>query len=309
MKKILLSLTFLVIITGAFAQDNRAWWESLSPAWKKIFLQNQYKGKEVDPTDEQLDAMISGIIFLDCSGNREITDLKPLARLRALQKLDCSNTEIKSLEGIEGLSNLKDLNCSNNDNINSLIPVTNLRNLESLNCGNTMVKSLAPIANLMNLRKLDVHFCTINQIAQLMDLKKLISLNVSQNATLYSLNGIEKMADLVSLDCSETSISDLTPLQNMKYLEYLNVASTKIATLRPIQLVRTIKDVDFSDTRISAASLDYFYSHYAVAMMRGRNLEVTQKQIDDFTASFQRKFPSCTIVITPKEETTGRLNH
>ena len=298
MKKILLSLVLLAFISTAFAQSNREWWNNLTPAWKKIFLEAEFKGKDVEPTDEQLEAMVSNLPNVNCASNKEITDLKPLARLRNLKKLDCSSTNIKSLEGIESIINLEDLNCSNNDNLNSLIPIANLKNLVSLNCGNTMVKSLAPLANLINLKVLDVHFCTVNNLSQLSALTRLTSLDVSKNHSLYSITGIEKLTNLVTFDCSETCVEDLSPLQNLKSLENINISNTKVRTLRPLQMIRTIHDIDFSDTRISAASFDYFYAHYAPAMLRGRNLEVTQKEIDDFTTSFLKKNPNCTIVIT-----------
>lgn len=298
MKKLLLSLALLAFISTAFAQSNREWWNKLTPAWKKIFLEAEFKGKDIEPTDEQLEAMITNLPNVNCAGNKEITDLKPLARLKALKVLDCSNTTIKTLEGIEGIINLTELNCSNNDNLNSLIPVANLKNLVSLNCGNTMVKSLAPLANLINLKTLDVHFCTVNNLSQLSALTKLTSLDVSKNHSLYSIMGIEKLTNLITFDCSETCVEDLSPLQNLKSLENLNISNTKVKTLRPLQMIRTIHDIDFSDTRISAASFDYFYAHYAIAMLRGRNLEVTQKEIDDFTATFSKKNPNCTIVLT-----------
>lgn len=305
MKNTLLSkiaaLSFVLVAflaSNSFSQDNRSWWNSLSPAWKKIIQKQELKGKDVTPTDEQLE-QIMGIKSINCSGNKEISDLKPLANLRLLEYVDCSNTNITSLDGIQNLQNLKELNCSNNDNVNSLKECEQLRNLEYVNCGNTMVKSLNPLRNRTRLKKLDVHFCTINNLATISELVNLEYLNVSQNMSLYSLAGIEKLVNLISFDCSETCIDDLSPLQNMKYLELLNVSNTKVTTLRPLQMVRTLKEVDCSDTRITAASLDYFYAYF-LSMLRGRNLEISQKQIDDFTASYSKKSPNCAIVLTTK---------
>ena len=128
-------------------QDNREWWNSLSPAWKKIFRDQELKGKDVEPSDEQL-SMIVLCENMECGGNKDITDLKPLRRLTNLTMLDCSNTNIKSLDGIQFLTGLRELDCSNNDNLNSLEYIAGLVNLESVNCGNTMVKSLAPLTYL-----------------------------------------------------------------------------------------------------------------------------------------------------------------
>jgi Leucine-rich repeat (LRR) protein len=128
---VLLAVVMIGITAGdAFSQSaNRTWWNSLPPAWKKIIQQQELKGKDITPTDEMLEDIVN-IKSIGCSGNKDITDLKPLARLRALEYIDCSNTNITSLSGIETLTNLRELNCSNNDNVNSLLPCQHLGNLE-----------------------------------------------------------------------------------------------------------------------------------------------------------------------------------
>ena len=293
-----LALLIAFATTNTFAQqDNVTWWNSLTPAWKEIFRVQELKGKNVDPTDEQL-ANIVNILKLNCSGNKQIEDLRPLKQLTLLEELDCSNTNITSLSGIENLKNLKKLNCSNNDNINSLIPVQTLSNLEEINCGNTMVKNLAPLRNLINLKKLDVHYCTVNNLNMISELKSLVILNVSQNQSLFTISGVERLSSLTDFDCSETAVSDLDPLKNSKTLEIINCADTKIITLRPLQTVRTLKEIDCSGHQIQAASLDYLYSHLRLTMLRARGIGISQKQIDDFTNSFSKNHVNCDVIIT-----------
>lgn len=280
-------------------QDNREWWNSLSPAWKKIFRDQELKGKDVEPSDEQL-SMIVLCENMECGGNKDITDLKPLRRLTNLTMLDCSNTNIKSLDGIQFLTGLRELDCSNNDNLNSLEYIAGLVNLESVNCGNTMVKSLAPLTYLKKLRKLDAHFCTINKLGTIGELKSLTYLDLSENQSLFSLEGVQKLTQLAEFNCSQTNISDLKPLENMKALEVLNIADTRVTTLRPLQNVRTITDLDCSNTKISAASFDYLSSHNRMKFLRGRGLDVDQKEIDAFSSTFTKRFPACDVIITKK---------
>ncbi|MBO4772162.1 MAG: leucine-rich repeat domain-containing protein [Bacteroidales bacterium] len=296
----MVAVLMIAFCTNTFAQqDNREWWNSLSPAWKKVFREQELKGKDVEPTDEQL-AMIVLCENMECGGNKEITDLKPLKRLTNLTMLDCSNTNIKSLDGIQYLTGLRELDCSNNDNLNSLEFIAGLVNLESVNCGNTMVKSLAPLTYLKKLRRLDAHFCTINKLGTIGELKSLTYLDLSENQSLFSLEGIQKLTQLAEFNCSNTNISDLKPLENMKTLEMLNIADTRVTTLRPLQNVRTITELDCSDTKISAASFDYLTSHNRMKFLRGRNLNVEQKEIDAFSTSFTKRFPECDVIITKK---------
>jgi internalin A len=296
----IVAVLLFAFCSSTFAQDNREWWNSLSPAWKKVFRDIELKGKDVEPTDEQLQSIVL-IENIECGGNKEIEDLRGLSRLTNVKTIDCSNTNIKSLDGIQTLTGLIMLDCSNNDNINSLKPITGLVNLESLNCGNTMVKSLAPLTFLKKLRRLDAHYCTVNNLGQIGDLKSLTYLDLSENHSLFSLAGIEKLTQLVELNCSNTNISDLKPLENMKVLESLNISNSRVTTLRPLQFVRSLIEIDCSATKISAASLDYFTSHTHLKFLRGRDLDIDQKELDAFTATFAKRVPECDVILQKKK--------
>ena len=298
-KTAIVAVLMFTFCAQTFAQDNREWWNSLSPAWKKVFRDQELKGKDVEPTDEQL-AMIVLCENMECGGNKDITDLKPLKRLTNLTMLDCSNTNIKSLDGIQFLTGLRELDCSNNDNLSSLEYIAGLVNLESVNCGNTMVKSLAPLTYLKKLRRLDAHYCTINKLGTIGELKSLTHLDLSENQSLFSLEGMQKLTQLAEFNCSETNISDLTPLSNIKTLESLNISKTRVTTLRPLQMSRNLTELDCSDTKISAASFDYLTSHNRMKFIRGRNLDIEQKDLDAFSSSFVKRFPECDVILTKK---------
>jgi len=293
------TLLISFIYSDSNAQAERDWWNSLSPGWKKVFRDQELKGKDVVPNDEQLDRMVK-ISHIDCSENKDIEDLKPLKMCTLLEEIRCNNTGIKSLEGIEGLTNLRKLDCSNNDNISSLIPLRGLASLEELNCGNTMIKDLSPLRGMANLKKLDVHFCTVNKLLVIGELKKLEILDVSKNQSLFDLVGMETLVNLREFDCSETQVNNLAPLSLLKKLEILDVSKTAINTLRPIQQLKSLKELDASETAITAASLDYLYAHVALEMLRARSIDATTKQIDEFQTTMLKKIPNCTFVITPK---------
>ncbi len=297
----IVAVLMFAFCTDTFAQqDNREWWNSLSPAWKKVFRDQELKGKDVEPTDEELGSIVL-IENMECGGNKQIEDLIPLKRLTNLTYLDCSNTNIKSLDGIQYLTGLRTLDCSNNDNINTLKYITGLVNLESVNCGNTMVKSLAPLLYLKKLRKLDAHYCTVNNLGQIGDLKSLTYLDLSENQSLFSLEGMQKLTQLVEFNCSNTNVSDLKPLEAIKNLEVLNVSNTRVTTLRPLQFHRNIIELDCSDTKISAASFDYLMSHTRMKFLRGRNLSIDQKDLDAFMSSFKaRRGDEADIILTKK---------
>jgi len=299
--KYTLSLVFIFsLFSNISAQStDRDWWESLSPAWKKVIQKQHFKGKDINPTDEQLQE-IGKMVFLDIEDNKNIKSLEPAAALLMLEIIKAKNSGLESLDGIRGLINLKQLDCSDNDNINSLIPLSNLNNLENINCGNTMVKSLVPLRYLEKLLKLDLHYTTIVDLRILKDLNNLSELDVSENISLYTLDGVNYMPELRFLNCSKSNIDDLSPLAKSKVLERLDCSDTKVYSLRPIQLIKTLQDIDCSDTDIKAKSLDYLLGHSNLTMLRAKNIEITDAEIKVFERLIQKRNPDATIIILPK---------
>lgn len=304
MKQVLKYFFITIFLSSLFnfssaQMTNRDWWNSLSPAWKKVIQKQHFKGKDINPTDEQL-VEIGKMVFLDIEDNKDIKSLGPAEALQLLEIIKAKNSGLESLDGIDGLINLKEIDCSDNDNINSVIPLSHLNNLEVINCGNTMVKSLVPLRNLEKLRKLDVHYTTIVDLRILKDLRSLHYLNVSENVSLYSLDGVNYMYELSYLNCSKTNVDDLTPLAKLKNLNRLDCSDTKVESLRPIQLVKTLQDIDCSNTRISAKSLDYLLGHSILTMIRAKNIEMTEKEFKEIEALLQKRNPDATVIIIPK---------
>lgn len=301
MRKFYFLMIFLMsisILTNA--QSNREWWNSLSPAWKKIIQKQELKGKEIEPTDEQLDRIVK-IKFISCEGNPDIETLEPLSKLQLLETVranDCKN--LKSLKGVEGLTNLKELDCSNNDNINSLIPLQNVKSLERLNCGNTMVKDLKPLRNLTNLRVLDVHLATVSELIFLSNLKNLEILDVSENYSLFKLDGVEKLTNLTELNLSKTQVRSLQPVATLPDLQIIKFAHTPVKGLRPLAsptLKKSLKEVNCSFTKIGSEQLDYLAQHIQLEMFRCKGNKLCPEYVSDFVETVQKNNPNCIIKI------------
>lgn len=298
---ILLIFTFVISFFSLdlMAQTDRDWWNSLSPGWKKVFQNQELKGKDVEPNDEQLTRIVR-VTHINCSHNKDIENLKPLSKLTLLEEIRCNDTQIKSLEGIENLTNLKILDCSNNDNISSVAPLRNIVSLEELSCGNTMVKDLSPLKGLVNLKKLDVHFATVNKLLVIGELINLEILDVSENQSLFDIDGIEGLVNLREFNISDTHVDNIKPIKMLKKLEIINISKTPVVTLRPIQQHKMVRELDCSDTYITASSLDYLYAYYALEMLRARNIDATEEEIQEFKDYFSKKNPDCTVLITPR---------
>lgn len=293
MKKPVLYVFLTIFNVSLFAQDyknmsNRQWWNELSPAWKTIIQEQELKGKNIDPNDEQLDRIVK-ITHISCSENKDITNLKPLAKLQNLEVIHCNNTSITSLDGVQQLTDLKELDCSNNDNINSLQPIEGLVGLEVLNAGNTMVTNLAPLRNLKNLKVLDLHFCAINDLNIISSLSRLTVLDVSENESLYDLHGVENLTSLAELNVSMTRIKSLKEIQNLQYLEKLYCSDNQsLVSLKPLEQARfkkNLKELDCSNTGISSASLESVKTLYVLEFFRCKEAKICEDEINDFLSS------------------------
>ena len=93
--------------------------------------------------------------------NLWIKDGQPINLL--VTKINISNSNINSLNGIENLVNLTTLHCYGNQ-LTSLNGIENLVNLTELNCGNNQLTSLNGIENLVNLTLLQYHYNLIVHI-------------------------------------------------------------------------------------------------------------------------------------------------
>lgn len=62
---------------------------------------------------------------------------------------------------------------------------------------------------------------------------------------------IGALTTLLRLDCSNTQISDLTPLSGLRELIRLFCSNTKVASLGPLQKLSALKILDFSNTPVS----------------------------------------------------------
>lgn len=113
-----------------------------------------------------------------------------------LQILECTDSEISSLAGLEQFQSLVVLNLSNN-NITDLQPVAALKSLASLSLNHNEISTVASISPLKNLKTLSIAYNKVTEIA-----------------------GIEEMQNLKKLYADNNQIADLNPVVSSK-LEFL----------------------------------------------------------------------------------------
>lgn len=303
-----LLIAFCCVPGNLLAQrmDNRAWWNSLPQEWKTLFL-SKYTKKSLAATelsDQQLEIIV-GANVLDCSGNKEIKDLKPLAQFDRLEVLDVSNTGLKSLDGLQYVPLLKELDCSNSEAIEDLTPLKNMVRLERLNLYNTSVMNLMPLSTLPRLLYLNVGltFIADNSLYALQKVATLQTLDISENELVRNLVDLSGLQNLTELNCARTSIvtESVKSIATLPNLQVLNISHTRIGSLNAMLVSSTRKvtsllSIDISNTEI--ANIDALWANTNLRVINWSNSKVSAESLGCLV--FRR--PSITTVpdVTPK---------
>lgn len=141
--------------------------------------------------------------------NTGISDLSPLADLRALRQLNITNTKVTDISPLSKLKTLQVLG-ARSIRINNLTALTSLYELTNINLRETYVKDLSPLANLVALQSLILTKTRVSDVSPLAELPELRSLNLRD--TRVSDVACLKNLSLEVLDISGSRVRDLSSL-------------------------------------------------------------------------------------------------
>ncbi len=105
---------------------------------------------------------------LDLSGNKEISDIKPLEKFILLTTLQIGNNKITDISPLEGMKKLVILELQSNK-IENISKLKELTSLNSLNLEDNLVRNLEDISSL-NLSKLNINNNKINTLDEIRDM-------------------------------------------------------------------------------------------------------------------------------------------
>lgn len=154
-------------------------------------------------------------------------------QLSTIVEMDLSGRNIETLEGIEGLRNLRVLNLSNN-RVQNLSHITSLVKLQRLDLSGNQLADISPLGQLPDLEELLLRQNKIEDITALGKLSGLKVLDLSRNRV-SEIEPLGKMFRLEELNLRENRISDISPLAELTNLTYLNLHSNSgIVDIAPV---------------------------------------------------------------------------
>ncbi|XP_024982892.1 putative disease resistance protein At4g19050 [Cynara cardunculus var. scolymus] len=185
---------------------------------------------------------VTKLEVLDVSECRALKDIgdDSFKNMTRLQRLDLSETKIKSLPSLSNLTNLRYLLLKNCTNLQNLELKDSLFNLEELNLSG--ITSLKPygsdfIKDMSNLQILDLSCTPVKQLPSMAKLTNLIRLSLANCSCLETLPDLVPLSKLEVLDLSQSSVKHLPNFNNSNKLRELLLGDCSIGVL----------DLEFND--------------------------------------------------------------
>ncbi|EAC6450190.1 LPXTG cell wall anchor domain-containing protein [Listeria monocytogenes] len=201
--------------------------------------------------------------------NKNIKSLEGVQYLNNLKTLWASGNQITSINQLNGLMKLSDLDLSANQ-VSNINAVSNLVNLSVLYLNDNNVTNLNPVANLSKLTELEMSNNKLSNIRAISDLTNLNELILSGN-TISTINAIKDLTNLDYLELDNNQISDLSALASLTELSGLSVNDNNISNIRAISGLKKIDHLFMARNQIVDIS----------AISNTLNLEVLQLEGND----------------------------
>ena len=232
-------------------------------------------------------AQLRALKALDLSETR-VSDLGPLAQLRMLERLDLWETQVSDLGPLAQLRALKALDLSET-RVSDLGPLANLTALKSLDLDRTQVSDLKPLNQLTRLERLDLWETQVSDLGPLANLTALKSLDLDRTQV-SDLRPLNQLTRLERLDLSQTQVSDLGPLANLTALETLSLWRTRVSDLGPLANLTALKSLDLDQTQVS--DLGPLTQLTVLKTLDLQNTQVSERMVSELRDSL----PKCNIL-------------
>ncbi|KAI3698028.1 hypothetical protein L6452_31138 [Arctium lappa] len=175
----------------------------------------------------------------ECSALKDIGD-NSFKNMTRLQRLDLSETKIKTIPSLSNLTNLRYLLLKNCTNLQNLELNVSLLNLEELNLSG--ITSLKPdgselIKDMSSLQILDLSCTPVNRLPSMAKLTNLTHLSLANCSCLEILPDLVPLSKLEVLDLSQSSVKHLPNFNNSNNLRKLLLKDCTIG----------VPDLEFND--------------------------------------------------------------
>ncbi|MEX1435463.1 bacterial Ig-like domain-containing protein [Enterococcus sp. C71] len=192
--------------------------------------------------------------FVDQLTEEQLTRLNVLS----IQSADGYNG-LKDLTGLEYGVNLTKMDISGQPNLTTLMPVANLKQLTTLNVTDSGIASLDGVSQLTQLEKLQLsgnHITDWSGLSELTNLKEFTydSYNWvpgSNYTVIEDITPFLNLKSLISLDLSNNAISDLSPLDGNNQLVTINLDNNLVTNITPLTTMTALNFLSVNNNNLN----------------------------------------------------------
>ncbi len=182
--------------------------------------------------------------------SHDISDLSPLAQLRALEKLWLDNNQVVDLSPLAELPSLGVLKLRNN-RVSDLSPLAELTRLYNLDLSDNRVSNISVLAK-RSLLFLELNNNDISDISPLAE-TSLQRLYLGGTG-ISDLSPLGKHTEMTHLGLAQNQISDISPLAEFTRLRYLDLSGNRISDIAPLANMEGLLQVYLHNNQIADLS-------------------------------------------------------
>ena len=185
-------------------------------------------------------------------------------KLKSLIRLDISDLELKSLEGLQEAENLEYLNASGN-NLHTLDPIKDLYSLEELDVSSNQLRDIqalhgyrqlrklnisrnnlytmdiSSVAGMLNLEVLNLKKSKVDSLEYLENCKKLRELKINTENGPFSYAVLGTLPKLTKLDMSGMRRFTVDDLNYITHIEELNLDTNLVSDISPLLVMKNLR--------------------------------------------------------------------
>jgi LPXTG-motif cell wall-anchored protein len=198
-----------------------------------------------------------------------VTSLEPLRAMTKLKELDCSQTGVADLAGIESLP-LERLNVAMNTSLSDISAVATIKTLKELNASFCNITDITPVEALTSLNVLALAMNKITNIDPVKDLVNLEYLALGYNQ-ISDITPVQNLVNIKDLAFESNQISDIKALKNMTQLVNIGLTGNKVSDIRPLKgAADTLEQAYLDQNKI----LDFSIFQSSTSVVLGADQEI-----------------------------------
>lgn len=108
---------------------------------------------------------------------------------------------------------------------------------------------------------------------KLTDITKITDVDVNHNENITTLDPLNELSELQSLDCSYTNVTDISPIRNLNKINALDISNTQITDISDLRYANNIKVLEADNIPLDNIEIIALYSQLTNLSIKGTDVQ------------------------------------